>query len=189
MSIQSRGQQISDGPWILTLLLLYILGCAQRGPVDFSDICLRIKEGADSHFSKDAFGIPYVGSKPWHVYTTFTSNRALRNLIIHSLKNRDSSSCNESRGGSFKLREEASRGVTAILTIDSSFKAENDYYLVRALFPMYDAGKDEFVTCFWLKDHSWTSGLQIVVRYKIESDRGVLVSADYLVVADVEEDN
>jgi len=170
------------------LLSMVLIDCNHTEPVDFSEMCSSIRAEASAKLSKDAFDMQYLANKPWHVYTTFTSNRQLRELLLHYVKSGDSSHINSWRGESFRLAGDKQGEVTAIRQIDSSYKAENDYYLARMIVPVFDSSEDGYVTCVWLKDHSWTSGFQILVRFKIRSGKAVFLSADYMTISDVEED-
>jgi hypothetical protein len=170
------------------LLSMVLIRCNHTEPVDFSEMCSSIKAEASAKLSKDAFDMQYLANKPWHVYTTFISNHQLRESLLHYVKSSDSSRINSWRGESFRIDGNTQGDVTAIGQIDSTFKAENGYYLVRILVPVFDSIQDEYVTCVWLKDHSWTSGFQILVLFKIRSGKALFLSADYLTISDVEED-
>jgi hypothetical protein len=171
------------------ILSMVLIGCSRTDRVDMSEICVTIRAGAGAKFTQDAFGTQYLASKPWHVYTSFIANRQLRETLLHYLKGKDSSSITSWHGGSFRLAENSSGEVIAVSQIDSTYRIENQYYLVRMLVPVFDTVRDEYVTCVWLKDHNWTSGFQVFVRFKVSSGKGILVSADYLVIADIDEDH
>ncbi len=173
-------------PFIIVLsILIFSCGSMDQKKIDFTDLLLETEKIADQKFNMDGFGKPYLSNIPWYVFNQYIYNSALQNIVLKSNES-DSLETDYYKKGTIKIRE--TNKLKPINEYRKIFKAENDFYLVRLLTPIYNRSKNCYASIIWIKNRSWTSGFHVYVTFQIIDSTAKLISMHHFVLTDVNDE-
>jgi hypothetical protein len=153
--------------------------------IDFTDLLLETEKIADSKFNVDGFGKPYLKQIPWYVFSQCVENSTLEKII---LINNEKDSLNIKNYNKRLIRIKETNRLKLINEYNKIFKAENNFYLVRLITPVYNVSKNYYASIIWIKNRSWTSGFHIYITFKIDNSIAKLISMQHFALTDVTEE-